>query len=117
MLIMVAGVVHPHEEGDPDLKRVKMAADLRRTITRYASLILELAVLEARGEMEESKGKDWLEQQGLLAGEAEWSLMCPGQRHLSVLSWVNHSLSKSVTQGLISAEEHAQLMTHMVTVS
>jgi len=116
LLIMVAGVVHPHEQGEPELERSKMATALRRTITRYASLMLELAVLEARGQMEESIGKGWLEQQGLLTGEAEWALMCPGQRHLSVLSWLNHSLSKSVAQGLVSADEHAQLMTLMVTV-
>lgn len=76
--------------------------ETRRTMGRYLNLAVELAVLKARGAMDnEELTRPFLEKRGLLLPE-EWDRLVPGDRHTTSYFWVLCYARKVRTQGLIS---------------
>jgi hypothetical protein len=61
----------------------------RKLATRYALLIYELSVLKARNHMETAHGRIYLTDLGLLE-PGEWELMNPGNRHTTVVYWLQN---------------------------
>ena len=47
----------------------------------------ELAMLKARGKIDSSAGKDFLEAEGLLC-PGEWQALIDGDRHTTVFWWI-----------------------------
>ena len=76
----------------------------RPTLGRYVLLACELAVLKPRGHMDTEKGFEYLKALGLVT-PAEWSAMVPGDRHTSVLTWVQTICVGLRRQGILDKEE------------
>ena len=60
---------------------------VRRNLCRWVILAFELAMLKARGHMDDDEGKQFLENAGLIE-DGEWDSMVPGDRHTTALFWV-----------------------------
>ena len=69
----------------------RFASFARHTMERHCGLILELAILKAKGVGDSPQAREWLEAKGLLEG-GEWSRSVPGQRQLSAVSWLASSV-------------------------
>ena len=83
--------------------RLTAASKARHSIARHIVLCFELAMLKQRGHMDSIVGKKYLEDQGLLIPESpEWSLMVPGARQLTVLSWISATIRKCQALGFLS---------------
>ena len=91
------------EQAGPAHEEMKVdAATARATLSRYAVLVLELAILKQRGHQDSPEGRAWLETEGCVdARKAEWERMVPGTRHLTVLSWMVTVLRQCFDKGLL----------------
>ena len=69
------------------IKRMGDITEPRKTATRYILMAFELAVLKSRGHMDSPQGKAYLEELSLLE-QGEWESMIDGDRHTTVLYWV-----------------------------
>lgn len=56
-----------------------------------------------------------LVDQNMLPYEEEWDIMVPGQRQFSVVSWIDHALSKAADRGLLTAAVEANMTGLLVT--
>ena len=79
-------------------------AETRRTLGRWTILAYELAVLKARGAMDSPEAQQFLLSKGLLLA-GEWERMVPGDRHTTVLFWVQALFKRCVDQGHTSLLE------------
>ena len=73
----------------------------RKLATRYLLLAFELAVLKSRGHMDSPQGKAYVTDLGLLE-PGEWDCMVNGDRHTSVVFWLNTMVTKH--------DKHAKLI-------
>lgn len=77
-------------------KDVKM----RRKLGRWVILAYELAVQKARGQMDADETFEYLSTEGLVL-QAEWHAMVPGDRHTTVISWIQQSCVGLQQEGMI----------------
>ena len=91
----------PQEPSESDRRLI---VESRRTLARYVLLACELAVLKARGHMDSEQGREHLTQLGLVS-HAEWSAMAVGDRHTSVLCWVQSMCVGLSRRGLLDKQE------------
>jgi hypothetical protein len=71
-------------------------------------MIYELAVLKARGHMDSDDAMEFLEELQLLQG-GEWECMAPGERHTSVVYWIDCMLMRYVKEEVITHETGAMI--------
>ena len=76
----------------------------RATLCRWVLLTFELAVLKPRGAMDTDEGRSFVLSERL-ASPAEWESMVPGDRHTTVLFWVQHGLKRLADDGVLT--QHA----------
>lgn len=98
--LVLANSVIPRS-GDP--------AKARQHISRWILLTYELAVLKARGHMDSDDGQDYLESLQLLQ-PGEWDCMAGGDRHTTVVFWIQSMLMNYVRQDLIPEDSAAKVM-------
>ena len=84
-------------------------AKARQHISRWILLTYELAVLKARGHMDSNDGRDYLESLQLLQ-PGEWDCMASGDRHTTVIFWIQSMLMNYVRNGLIPDDSAATVM-------
>eukprot|EP00440_Ansanella_granifera_P009346 gb/GFBE01010128.1/.p1 GENE.gb/GFBE01010128.1/~~gb/GFBE01010128.1/.p1 ORF type:complete len:380 (+),score=67.40 gb/GFBE01010128.1/:1-1140(+) len=75
----------------------------RTTLGRWIILAYELAVLKARSSMDSDEGYKFLLQEKLVC-EQEWEAMVPGDRHTTVVTWIQQRLVTLHQQGAIPIE-------------
>ena len=78
----------------------------RNHCSRWILLVFEFSVLKARGHMDSDEGKEHLERLGLLQ-PGEWNCMAPGDRHTTVIFWLNSMIVEYQREGLIHSD-HSQ---------
>ena len=76
----------------------------RATLGRYILLASELAILKPRGHIDTEHGRAHLQTLALLAA-GEWEAMVPGDRHTSVLCWVQALCVDLKRRGLLDQTE------------
>ena len=89
---------------EPSEAQLRLIRESRPTLGRYVLLACELAVLKPRGKMDSEEGFEYLRKIGLVTA-AEWSAMVPGDRHTSVLAWVQTICVGLRRQGILDKEE------------
>ena len=72
----------------PTGEGVDQPREVRLRLGRYVSLALELAMLKARGKMDDDQARIFLLRERLLE-DGEWEAMQPGDRHTTVLFWIS----------------------------
>jgi len=98
-LVLAAGFVVAPASGSSDAQATAAAA--RATIGRYCRLCMELAWLKGRSTSEAPASRAYLFSKGLLTSDAEWHLMVPGARQLSVLAWLGQVLNQCAHAGCL----------------
>jgi len=99
-----AAVASRHEED------LKFASFARRSLGRHCALVLELAILKAKGVGDGPEARAWLEETGLL-GPGEWAATgVKGQRQLVVISWMASALRQCVARGVLEANASVPLL-------
>jgi hypothetical protein len=61
----------------------------------------ELAMLKSRGNMDSDEGRAYLEGVGLLA-PGEWAALVHGDRHTTVMWWINIQVRQLSDEGVIA---------------
>ena len=84
-------------------------AKARQHISRWILLTYELAVLKARDHMDSDDGQDYLESLQLLQ-PGEWECMAVGERHTTVVFWIQSMLMNYMRQGLIDKQAATMVM-------
>ena len=74
----------------------------RQKLARWVSLAYELAILKARGHMDSDQGYGHLVEVGLLE-PAEWECLVNGDRHSTVIFWIQREVMRMGEKGLIHA--------------
>ena len=88
----------------------------RKTLTRWSLLAYELAVLKARGLMDvDAYAIPHLKHFGLLV-EGEWEAMVPGDRHTTVLLWMQTKAVKLGNEKIIDPSIHVQTICQAVSL-
>lgn len=78
--------------------------ETRRAMGRWPVLAHELAVLKGRGAMDDPKAEAYLVSAGLLA-HGEWEAMVGGDRHTTVLFWIQTRTKQLVESGQLLPQE------------
>lgn len=95
----------PEEVPESESRRVIHA---RNTMSRWSLLGYELAILKARGSMEEESNiSSHLKELGLLTDD-EWEAMVPGDRHNTVWLWMQTKAMKLGHEKIIDQSIHLQ---------
>lgn len=71
----------------PDDKNDKEMMNVRYNMCRWTMLGYELAMMKARGVMDDESARCFLEERGYLLSK-EWECMCEGDRHTTAFYWV-----------------------------
>ena len=71
----------------PDDRSNKQMMDVRSNMCRWTMLGYELAMMKARGVMDDDSARLYLEETGHLLPN-EWECMCEGDRHTTAFYWV-----------------------------
>ena len=98
---------------------VEVVRRSRKVLGRYVMLASELAVLKSRGHLDTNRGRQHLENLGLLE-PCEWDAMVQGDRHTSVLCWINAGcidLQRRGTLDSVHVETIAKAVTAARTLS
>ena len=75
--------------------------DVRATLARWIMLGFELAMLKSRSNMDSDEGRRYLEQAGLLL-PGEWVALVPGDRHTTVMFWIQVKVRQLADDGVIA---------------
>lgn len=75
---------------------------VRRNLGRWTVLAHELGTLKGRGAIDSAQAEEYLTQIGMLH-EGEWAAMVHGDRHTTVLWWVQLAAQRLCKRGVIEA--------------
>ena len=89
-----------------DAAQRQLIQHTRERLGRYVLMAMELAVLKPRGHMDTPEGRACLDRLGLLA-PGEWEAMVAGDRHTTVLCWVQMICVSLRRRGLLHETEVA----------
>jgi len=88
--------------------RWEEVAEARRNLARWVILAHELAMLKARGAMDAAVTREWLKAQGLCEA-GEWQAMVNGDRHTTVIFWIEQTANRLLLHGALTSEHVAIL--------
>eukprot|EP00756_Hemistasia_phaeocysticola_P063891 Hpha_TRINITY_DN7365_c0_g1::TRINITY_DN7365_c0_g1_i1::g.9889::m.9889 len=79
---------------------------VRRRLARWTLLVFEIAMLKARGEMDSDEGREFLENyrygKGYLLEPGEWDALVGGDRHTTVVWWIQTHLKQLHEEGVLT---------------
>ena len=97
----------------PDDKSDKAMMDVRYNMCRWTMLGYELAMMKARGVMDDDSAQLYLEDTGHLI-RGEWEQMCVGDRHTTCFYWVLTQARRLHEQGRLS-EQYVLLISNAIS--